>query len=121
MSELVRVIVVALISSGALWSVALFYLNRREKIRERAEERREDERIEARKRDETWFREADQAYKRVELECTKCTQTLGSLRRRFHTLLWALDDMCDQAGNGDVKVAELRAAVRIARKLPDDV
>lgn len=121
MSELVRVIIVALISSGSLWTVALFYLNRREKLREKKEEERERERARDRERDETWFHEADQAYKRVEQECNKCNQTLGALRRRFHTLLWALDDMCDQAGTGEVKVSELRAAVRVARKLPDEI
>jgi hypothetical protein len=118
-SELFRVILVALVSSGALWSVALFYLNRREKRREALEERREQERNDARKRDETWFHEADQAYKRIETECNKCTQNLGTLRRRFHTLLWALDDMCDNAHSGEVKVIELRAAVRVARQGPE--
>jgi hypothetical protein len=120
MSELLRVILVALVSSGALWSIALFYLNRREKRREALEERREQERKDARKRDETWFHEADQAYKRIETECNKCTRNLGALRRRFHTLLWALDDMCDQSGSGDVKVVDLRKAVRVARQGTDD-
>jgi hypothetical protein len=66
----------------------------------------------------TWFDEADAAYKRIDKECRNCSDKLERLNGRFYQLIDALDDLCQNAQNGAVTVAELRMVVRAARTEP---
>lgn len=120
-------ILIGLATSGGLFTVLIFFLGKKEKelereieehIRKREEEeqKREKQWEDTRKRDETWFKEADQAYKRVENECNKCHDRLSLLSTRFYKLLAALDEICDNSIGGIIQVVDLRLAVRIARE-----
>jgi hypothetical protein len=71
---------------------------------------------------ETWFVEADAAYRRIDRECKdcklqlkECNTTIDQLNGRFHRLIDGLDDLCQTSENGMVTIAEVRTVVRAAR------
>jgi hypothetical protein len=110
-STIIEAAVTGLLSSGTLVAAWAKWFDHRDK-------KRDTERALQRDRDETWFKEADEAYRRVQQECSSCNQRLNTLSHRFYRLMAALDDMCDMAENGSVRIPDLRQAVRTARQEP---
>lgn len=69
------------------------------------------------KKNERWFREAGEAYERLEGECTRCQGELRRLRIAFYDLLDDLQDL--DAEDTHALKAQVRAAARKARTIVD--
>lgn len=112
-TELITSAAVGLCSSGVLVASVQAFFNRTTR---NAEAERQQSEAQARQH-ETWFREAEAAYQRVNNECNKCRQELQELRNVTENLIEALAEVIPMLPLDDDRTLKLRVAARAARQV----
>lgn len=126
-SAIIVAAITGIFSSTGIVGAAIWWFDRKDKKRILEEEKREEKRREDHERDDKqrekqreldhiWFNRADKSYLELEDRCKKCADEINVLSRRFYKLMAGLDDLCDESGDGTVKVGALRSKIRIARQ-----